>query len=108
MSGEVIHATGDLFATVPGVPTNKGVAMNPPPAEYIGDVTRMVNAAMATMPEDGRGQLVGIANINPVSGKLDVNAALAVRAGSRVDIVAWFGKSWGEPVHAGVMGRLKL
>lgn len=107
-NSDIITAAGDLFATVPGVQTNRGVAMNPPPTAYFGDTVRMVREAMSVMPEDGRLQLVGVANKNPNTGKLDTNVALAMRVGSSVEVVGWLGKAWGEPVSAGVMGVYTL
>lgn len=106
MSDEIIQAPGDLFPTVPGVPSSKGVAMNPPPASILANVNHLVSAAMSGVPEDGRGQLVGIATRNPETGAVDVNLALATRIGSRVEVVAWMGKTWGQPVAAGVIGKV--
>ena len=105
MTDDIIQATGDLFPTLPGVPSSTGVAMNPPPARILGEVNQLVAAAMAGLPADSRGQLVGIATKNPETGRVDVNLALAVRAGAHVEVVAWIGKTWGQPIAAGVLGR---
>ena len=108
--GGVITATGDLFAKVPGVTSSKGVAMNAPPDAILGTVSRMVRDAMATIPASERGQLVAIATRAP-DGSVNVNLALAAKVGKRVEILAFVGKSWGEPLAAaplsgGVAGRV--
>jgi hypothetical protein len=102
---EILQMT-DLFATVPGVVSTKGVAMNPPPAAILGDVSKMVRDAMLTLPEEDRVELVGIASRDEDTGKVNVNLALAAKAGQHVDIVAFMGKSWGDPVSAAVMARV--
>ena len=96
----------DTFPAVPGVPSAAGVALNAPPAETIGTVSRMVAEAVAALPPESRGALVGIATTK--GGKTDVNLALAVRAGSHVEIVSWLGKSWGEPVAGGVAVQVRF
>lgn len=102
--GDVVESSGDLFATVSGVASSKGVALNAPPASILADATRMVRDAMAQVPEGEHGSLVAIATEQ--DGKVNVNLALATKIGTHVEVVTWIGKSWGTPVAAGVMGRV--
>ena len=101
MSDAIVTATGDLFATVAGVDSQGGVAMNAPPAAILSEVSDMVTTAMADVPPDAHGQLVGIAT--EIDGTIAVNLALAVRATTTVEILAWVGKSWGRPIKAGLV-----
>lgn len=89
---------GDRFAVVPGVPSAKGVALNAPPASILGRATELVRDAMAQVPADERGTLVALATRQ--GDVTHVNLALATKVGSRVEVVTWIGKSWGEPVAA--------
>ena len=103
----IITATGDLF---PGLKVSKGVAMTPPPDAILGTVSKMVREAMMSIPEKEKLALVGIATKGP-DGAVNVNLALAAKAGKHVEVVAWLGKSWGEPIAAaplsvGVDGRV--
>lgn len=99
-TGGIVTATGDLFPKVTGVTSSKGVAMNPPPAAILGDVSRMVADAMKTVPAGKRGALVGIATL-AADGTVSVNLAVATKVGSKVTIVGWAGKSWGKPIEGG-------
>lgn len=94
----------DVFAVVPGVPSAKGVALNPPPPSILAQATAMVREAMKEVPDGERGSLVAIATKQGEA--VNVNLAFAVKANDHVDIVTWIGKSWGEPVSAGVVGRV--
>lgn len=100
MTSGIITATGDLFPTITGMATAKGVAMNPPPDAILVDVTRMVEHAMQAVPANGKGALVGIAT-KDANGALNVNLALVQKVGARVNVVSWLGKSWGQPVSGG-------
>lgn len=102
--GGVLHLDGNLFPNIPGTPSTGGVALNAPPAHLLADTTKFVREAMAEVP-DGE-HLVAVANVSQYSGKTNVNLALAVKAGTHVDVVTWIGKSWGAPVSAGVLGRV--
>lgn len=92
------------FPTLPGITSTGGVSMTAPPASMLSDINRLVTAALADVPDGQHGQLVGIAT--RTGDRIDVNLALAVKAGGRVTVAAWMGKSWGEPVAAGVVGRV--
>lgn len=94
----------DVFAVVPGVSSAKGVALNPPPASILAQATKMVSDAMKDIPPGERGSLVAIATKQ--GDAVNVNLAFAVKANDRVDVITWVGKSWGEPVAAGVVGRV--
>jgi hypothetical protein len=85
----------DLFPTIPGVLATNGVAMNPPPASILDAVSKQVKDAVATLPPDGKGALVGVAT---TSG---VNLALVHKAGEHVTVLGWIGKSWGQPLAGG-------
>lgn len=85
----------DIFAKVPGVPSVKGVAMNAPPASILGELTKQVQDAVATLPPDGKGALVGVATTT------GVNLAVVAKVGNHVNVVSWLGKSWGQPVSGG-------
>ena len=100
MSPDIITATGDLFPKVTGVASSKGVAMNAPPAAILGDVSKMVADAVSALPVGSRGALVGIATTN-ASGGVNVNLALATKVGEKVTVIAWAGKSWGQPIAGG-------
>lgn len=94
----------DQYAQLPGVQSLGGVALNAPPTSILQQATEMVRAAMAEVPDGSKGVLVGVATAR--QGVVDVNLALASKVGDHVDIAAWIGKSWGEPVSAGVVGRV--
>ena len=85
----------DLFPTVPGAPVMKGVAMNAPPASILGELTKQVQAAVATLPPDGKGALVGVATTT------GVNLAVVAKVKDHVNVTSWIGKSWGQPVSGG-------
>jgi hypothetical protein len=97
----------DLFPKLVGINSATGVAMNAPPANILPDVTRMVTDAIAALPDGDRGALVGIATKHP-DGTVNVNLALAARVGSRVEVAAWLGRTWGEPLTAGVVTRIRF
>jgi hypothetical protein len=97
---DIIQATSDLFATVPGVPSVGGVAMNAPPAAILADVSRMVTEAVAALPARSRGALVAIAT-QDADGTVNVNMAFAAKAGAHVTILGWVGRRWGSPVSGG-------
>jgi hypothetical protein len=101
----IVKAEGDLFPTLAGISSSKGVAINAPPAEILGTVSQMVRDAMAALPEGDRAELVGIASRH-ADGKIHINLAFATRVNNHVDVVGFAGKTWGEPLTAGVMTRI--
>ena len=100
---DIIQADGDLFANVPGVASAQGVALNAPPPAIFADVMQRVTDTVQAMPEGSKVALVGIAT--ETNGVKNVNLALAIRAGTHVEIVTWLGKTWGAPVDKGVALR---
>ena len=90
-----IPAIPDIFPTVPGAPVTKGVAMNAPPASILGELTKQVHDAVAMLPPDGKGALVGVATTT------GVNLAVVAKVGGHTNIVGWAGKSWGQPISGG-------
>lgn len=107
MSPEALASPpGDVFAAVPGVPSFKGVALNPPPGPILAQATELVRDAMAQVPPDKKGALVAIATKQ--GDAVNVNLALAVRAGNHVEVVSWLGRSWGEPVAGGAAVRVSF
>ncbi len=100
MTDGIITATGDLFPTVPGLDTSKGVALNPPPAEILGTVNQMVADALKGIPAGSKGALVGIATRSG-SGAIHVNLALAKKVRENVTVLTWIGKRWDAPIEGG-------
>lgn len=105
-TGSVVRIDGNLFPGVEGIPSSGGVAMNPPSPALLGSVTDMIANAMKHIPEGERGKLVAVVHRDPVTGKVSTNAAFAVKAHEHVNVVAWFGKTWGQPISAGVMTEI--
>lgn len=103
-----IHMTGDLFPRLPGVTSEGGVAMNPPPPNLMGALQRDIEAVMSGIPPDGRGRLVGIAT--RTGDRISTNLAIAAKQqiGERVEVKvgAWIGKTWGQPVSVGLLGGI--
>jgi hypothetical protein len=85
----------DTMPLVPGVPSDKGVAMNVPPASLLDAMTKEVKDAVATLPDGARGALVGVATTK------GVNLAVVSKLNGHVDVTAWIGKSWSEPIAGG-------
>lgn len=94
MSGE----TPDRFAQIPGVPSSKGVALNPPPGPIAAAATKHIADAFAQLPADKQGGLFAVATRQ--GDVTNTNLAFAVRGPAGVEVVTWIGKSWGDPVAA--------
>lgn len=84
----------DTLPSVPGLPLS-GVAMNEPPASILNAAMTEIRTEMATLPDGARGALVGIATTR------GVNLALATRVNGHVEVTAWIGKTWGDPISGG-------
>src|SRR5690349_2832541 len=95
---DVVNLPGDLFATIPGVPSSKGVALNAPPAHLLADTTKFIKDAMVNVEPGSHGTLVAIAT--KTGTVTNTNLALATKIGEHVEVVGWIGKSWGVPVAA--------
>lgn len=72
-----------------------GVATNPPPASLLDAITRQVHEAVATLPPGANGGLVAVATT------AGVNLAVVSKVGDHVDIQAWIGKDWQQPLEGG-------
>jgi hypothetical protein len=81
------------------VVNDKAIQFNPPPDHHVSDLMNSINSAMASLPPDAKGALVMV----PTTA--GGNAAIVVRAGHSWDVMTWIGKSWGEPLAAGVAVR---
>jgi hypothetical protein len=90
----------DILPLVPGAPLFKGVAMNPPPPSILAVVTKQVQDAVANLPADGKGALVGIATTK------GVNLAVVAKVNTHVNVTAWIGRSWGDPIEGGAATQI--
>lgn len=81
-----------------------GVAMNAPPAEWLPQTEAIINNALKGLRDEDRGKLVWIATKQ--GEQIAVNAAVAQRIGDNVRVTAWIGKTWGQPVAAGIAGDI--
>lgn len=79
-----------------------GVRTVPPPASIAQRATEMVTQTFAALPAGTTGAFIPI--VTRQQGKLAGNAAFVQRVGDHVRVVAWVGKTWGEPVSAGGAG----
>lgn len=89
---------------IPGLPAQyadlPSVAMVPPPAYLLADTSRFVTEAVAALPNGEKGRLTWIATTK------GVNLALVDKVNDHVNVTAWIGKSWGQPIAAGVAGEV--
>lgn len=89
---------------IPGIPEEfvsvSGVQMTPPPAELLPSITAAVNNAASSLQEGERGRLVWIAQ--KVGSQKSVNAVMVNKVNDHVQLVHWFGKTWGTPISAGL------
>lgn len=77
-----------------------GVVMNPPPHQFIDAVNQSITEFVnATLRPGDRG---GIVAVGTTKG---VNLAVVQRVGSGGEIVAYVGKTWGEPIEGGLLWR---
>lgn len=73
------------------------------PAARIADSVKIAVAdALRAIPDDAQGALFAVATRH--AGKTGVNLVLAKRGESLAGAV-WIGKTWGEPVEAGIAVR---
>jgi hypothetical protein len=89
--------------TIPGLPSalkmEEGVVTNAPPAGLIAPTHRLISDAVAEL-----GTQKGIATwILTTTG---VNLALVDKVGDHVAVTLWIGKTWGEPLSAGLAGEV--
>lgn len=76
----------------------KGVAMTPPPAALKATIEASIGRAIAGLAP-GEGAFVAIATTQ------GTNFAVVARLPHGFDVRGWFGKTWGEPIDAGVEVR---
>lgn len=72
-----------------------GVAFNPPPAHIFADVMANINHAIASLPPDADGAIIGIGT------DTGANAVFVARLPAGFAVQAWIGKNWGERVTYG-------
>lgn len=87
----------NTFPSIPqlSVPPGVGVAMNTPPSSLLQSINKEIKDAVATLPPESKGALVGVTTTE------GVNLALVSRVNKKVDVTAWIGKTWGAPVKGG-------
>jgi hypothetical protein len=73
----------------------KGVAFNAPPMQLVGDIRSSIDQAVAQLPADKRGALVGVAT------EQGVNAAIVAKLDHGWTVQSWIGKAWGGAVQGG-------
>lgn len=90
------------MANVPNLPPEfqhlQGVEFNPPPAEHLVKTEGMIRDAVSQLGKDEKFMLTWI-----VTDK-GVNTAAVRKLGDHVEVMAWIGKSWGDPISVGVAG----
>lgn len=95
---------------IPGLPpelvASKGVEMTPPTGEALTKATSLIDQAMATVRDGEKGALIWIAQRQ--GDQTSVNLAYAHKVGEHVEVTAWIGKTWGEPIDAGIAGRISI
>ena len=69
----------------------KGVAFIPPPIDLLPSITDALTVALAQLPPDARGAVVGVAT------DTGVNAAIVSKLPSGWAVQAWVGKTWTSP-----------
>lgn len=93
---------------IPGIPESlapaPGVEMNAPPAEYIDKAERIISDAVAKLGPNEKGALTWLAMMK--GDKIIVNLAVVAKVNDHFSTVAWIGRTWGEPIEAGIAGRL--
>lgn len=78
------------------------VLFNQPPAEFIEKTNSMIRDAVAQIGKGDKFLFVGVVNV--VKGKSNTNFAAVQKVGDHVEIVEYIGKTWGEPLSAGIAG----
>ena len=76
-----------------------GVDMKAPPVEYLQKTTALISDAVAQLGT-AKGALTWVATTQ------GVNLALVTKANEHVTVLAWIGRHWGEPVEAGIAGKV--
>lgn len=93
---------------IPGVPSTlvaaPGVQTNAPPAEYMEQTTALISKAVAQLGADEKGALTWVASKQ--GDEIGVNLAIVSKVNEHVTVLGWVGKEWGEPIAAGIAGRI--
>lgn len=93
---------------IPGLPDHMkawdGVQMNEPPGELIESTMGVIGKAVAQLKDGEKGKLVWVATKN--GDKLAVNAAVVNKFNDHFEVTLWIGKTWGQPISAGVAGAV--
>lgn len=92
-------------SSIPNLPAKllgtPGVEMMMPPTSILPSVTRMVTDAVSNLGTNENGLFT--VWINTTAG---VNLAHVQRVGGHAEVVSYVGKSWGEPIEAGIAARI--
>lgn len=88
------------MAKAKAVSLTKGVELNAPPPKYFADISASVDKFAQTLKAGEEGGMVGIATTK------GVNIAVVQRINSHSTVVAYIGKTWGEPIEGGLMWKL--
>jgi hypothetical protein len=74
----------------------KGVAFNRPPIEVFEQTNQMIHHAVSQIGKGDKFLFVAVATTK------GTNVAAVQKLGDHVEIVEYIGKTWGEPLSAGV------
>lgn len=73
----------------------RGVAFTEPPPHLIADVQQSIQQAVAQLPPDAKGAIVGVTTAQ------GVNAAVVARLEHGWMVQSWIGKDWHAPLSGG-------
>jgi hypothetical protein len=80
------------------------VTQNAPPAEYLEQTTAMISKAVSQLGVDEKGALTWIASKK--GDQISVNLAVVAKVNEHVTVLGWLGKEHGEPIAAGIAGKI--
>lgn len=96
---------------IPNLPPHlaqfKGVEMTPPPPSIRDAATKMITDLTQGMRDEEKFMFTWIAQRDG-AGNTSVNLAAVQRVGDHVQVVEWFGKTWGEPYEVGIAGKISF
>lgn len=81
-------------------PNKPGAATVAPPLSLLPVLNKQIDEAINSLPADSAGNL--LINVETTRG---INIAYVQKLNDVWTVTAWFGKSWGGPVHAGATVR---
>jgi hypothetical protein len=76
-------------------PAPKGVVFTTPPEVLLPSIHASIAHAIASLPPEAHGALVGVAT------EAGVNAAIVAKLDDDWEVMAWIGKSWRGPIAGG-------